>query len=266
MCTISIITVTLNRLNDLQKTFTSIVSQTYRNTEYIVIDGGSKDGTVEFLKSNDEKLSYWISEPDAGIYDAMNKAAKAAQGEWIIFMNAGDCFFSEETLAQIVPYLNSSVDVVYGGVESIVNDRYGIRTFQRKPYELSLIWREMPTCHQSIFVRRELQVQYPFDMTLCWCADHDFLAKLHSNGFSFKEIPIIISKFDMLGGMSRDLTSFTRERWKIYRRSFHKSIPRDWYFFNEYLRFWQQKYITKPIRELLPSEWIIALRKFRGIY
>jgi glycosyltransferase involved in cell wall biosynthesis len=266
MCIISIVTVTLNRLSDLKKTFNSTLAQTYSDIEYIVIDGGSTDGTVEFLEDNHTKFSYWISEPDAGIYDAMNKAARVAQGEWIIFMNAGDRFFSEGTLAQVIPYLKDSADVVYGGVESIVNDRYGKRAYQRSPHDLSLIWREIPTCHQSIFVRRELQVKYLFDSSLTWCADHDFLAKLYANSYIFREIPIIVSTFDASGGASRDLVSFTRERWSICKRYFGKSFQYNWYFINEYNGFWIQKNVIRPIRELLPSEWVVSLRKYRGIY
>lgn len=263
---ISIITVTYNRLDGLRQTFSSVISQTYKNIEYIIIDGGSQDGTVNFLYNKSVNLSYWVSEKDAGIYDAMNKGALAATGDWIIFMNSGDKFFAEDTLTQVAEYLDNSVDVVYGGVESVVNDRYGHHNYQRKPYDLSKIWREIPTCHQSIFVRRKLQIQYPFDTLLTWCADHDFLAKLYVYGYRFKEIPVVISSFDGLGGETRDLLTFTRERWSIYRRYFGKSFQQDWYFLNEYKYFWLQKTIISKIRNLLPSEWIIALRKYRGIY
>ncbi|MBL1200345.1 MAG: glycosyltransferase [Nostoc sp. GBBB01] len=263
---LSIITVTYNRLQELIETFASITSQTYYNIEYIVIDGSSQDGTVDFLRTNDDKISYWVSEKDAGIYDAMNKGALAATGDWIIFMNSGDKFFAEDTLAKVAEYLDNSLDVVYGGVESVVNDKYGYRTYQRKPYELSLIWREIPSCHQSVFVKRKLQVQYPFDTCLTWCADHDLLSKLYVARYRFQEIPVIISRFDVSGGASRDLLSFTRERWIICRRYFGKSFYKDWYFLNEYKSFWLQKNIISKIRVLLPSKWIVALRKYRGIY
>lgn len=87
---ISVITVSFNRLQELRETFSSIISQTYKNVEYIIIDGASEDGTVDFLHQNSVNISYWISEKDAGIYDAMNKGALVATGDWIIFMNCGD--------------------------------------------------------------------------------------------------------------------------------------------------------------------------------
>ncbi|WP_445637548.1 Glycosyltransferase 2-like domain-containing protein [Nostoc sp. DSM 114161] len=263
---ISIITITYNRLQDLRETFSNIISQTYPNLEYIIIDGGSQDGTVDFLHENSADISYWISEKDAGIYDAMNKGALAATGDWLIFMNCGDKFFAEDTLTKVAEYLDNSVDVVYGKFEYVVNDKYGYHTYQRQPYDLAIIWREIPTCHQSIFVKRELQVKYPFDTFLTWCADHDFMAKVYVAGYQFKEVPVVISKFDGSGGVSRDLLSFTKERWSICRRYFGKSFQQELYFFNEYKSFWLQKNIISKIREMLPSEWILALRKYRKIY
>ncbi|WP_066377207.1 MULTISPECIES: glycosyltransferase family 2 protein [unclassified Anabaena] len=263
---ISIITVTYNRIEDLRETFASITSQIYTNIEYIVIDGGSQDGTLDFLRVNDDIITYWVSEKDAGIYHAMNKGALTATGDWIVFMNSGDKFFAEDTLTKVSEYLENSVDVVYGKFESIVNDKYGYRTYQRKPYPLSIIWREIPTCHQSVFVKRALQVKYPFNTLLTWCADHDFLAKLYVAGYRFLEIPLVISKFDVSGGASRDLLSFTRERWSLCRKYFGKSFQKDWYFINEYKGFWFQKNIISKIRELLPIQWIVAIRKYRGIY
>jgi glycosyltransferase involved in cell wall biosynthesis len=263
---ISIVTITFNCLKDLEKTFSNVISQTYQNIEYIVIDGGSQDGTVDFLQEHSKCFNYWISEQDNGIYDAMNKGIKAAKGEWIIFMNAGDLFFQANTIEQIAPDLNRSNDVVYGGVESIADDRYGYRTSQLQPSDLSLIWHQIPTCHQSVFVRRELQAKYPFDTSLIWCADHDFLARLYQLGHKFKEVPIIVAKFDATGGKARGLLTYTKERWSICRKYFGKTREQEWYFLNEYKNFWIQENLNKRIRSMLPNEWIIASRKLRKIY
>lgn len=267
--TISVITVTYNRLCGLRKTLFSIIFQTYTNIEYIVIDGGSEDGTVDFLHKNEEQISFWISEDDAGIYDAMNKGALAATGDWIIFMNSGDKFFSKDTLAQISVHLNSSVDVVYGGVECILVDKYQTRILQSSPRSLSNIWREIPACHQSIFVKRKIQIKFPFDTSLKWCADHDFLVRVYVNGYSFKEIPIIISKFDASGAEKgaekRDILQYTRERWRISKR-LANPLKRHTYFFREYIRFFIFQNILLKIRDILPQEWVVALRKYRGTY
>ena len=263
---ISIVTINFNHLKDLQHTFSNVIAQTYQNIEYIIIDGGSQDGTVNFLEENTKYLSYWISEPDNGIYDAMNKGVKVARGEWIIFMNSGDLFSQENTVEQISPYLNRANDVVYGGSESLVNDEYGYRVSLRQPENLSQIWHQIPTCHQSVFVRRELQSQYPFDISFSWCADHDFLARLYQLGSKFQEVPLIVAKFDASGGKVRDLLTYTRERWSICRKYFGKTLAQELFFLNEYRSFWLQKNLNQRIRNILPKEWVIASRKFRKIY
>ncbi|MBW4636962.1 MAG: glycosyltransferase [Gloeocapsa sp. UFS-A4-WI-NPMV-4B04] len=262
---ISIITVTYNRITGLRETFDSTISQTYRNIEYIVIDGGSKDGTVNFLQENDEAISFWLSEKDAGIYDAMNKGAELATGDWIIFMNSGDEFLSKNTLTQVSAYLNNSVDVVYGGFESILADKYQIRVTQNKPRALSDIWCEIPTCHQSIFIKRKLQVQYAFNSSFTWCADHDLLVRVYADGYQFKEIPVLIAKFDACGGDGRDLLSYTKERWLISKR-LASPLKRYRYFLREYYNFFIWKNISMKIRDILPLQWVIALRKYRGTY
>jgi glycosyltransferase involved in cell wall biosynthesis len=258
---LSVITVTYNRLPDFNETFSNVISQTYQNVEYIVIDGGSQDGTLEFLLENNEIISYWVSEKDSGIYDAMNKGALAATGDWIIFMNSGDKFFADNTLALVAEHLNSSEDVVYGGFQSILVDRYQTRVFQNNPRQILDIWREIPTCHQSIFVKTKLQVQYLFDTSFLWCADHDFLVRLYADGYKFKEIPILISKFDASDAGSRDLLIYTKERWRISKR-----IASPWkrytYFLKEYYGFFLWKNMTK-IRDMLPKKWVLALRKYR---
>jgi glycosyltransferase involved in cell wall biosynthesis len=262
---VSIVTIDFNNLAGLKATFASVVTQTNRDFEYIVIDGGSQDGSVEFLQQHSEHFSYCISEPDRGIYDAMNKGVAAAIGKWVIFMNSGDLFYEDETLARVVDRLADN-DVVYGEWVSIFNDEYGNRTKHGKPSDLSQIWNKIPACHQSILVRRELLSEHPFDISLKWCGDHDLLAKLYQLGCKFQQIPVIVTKFDASGGTARELRSYTQERWSIYHRYFEKMLKRELYFINEYRSFWVEEWIISPIRQLLPKQWIIATRKLRGIY
>jgi glycosyltransferase involved in cell wall biosynthesis len=99
--TISIITVVYNGAKILEQTIISIINQTYKNIEYIIIDGGSNDGTIEVIKKYNNHIAYWVSEPDKGVYDAMNKGIKIASGEWVNFMNCGDCFCNEYVLSAI---------------------------------------------------------------------------------------------------------------------------------------------------------------------
>lgn len=98
-CTISIVTVSYNAVDTIEETIQSVLGQDYEAIEYIVVDGGSTDGTVDIIKKYSDKLSYWVSEPDNGVYDAMNKGITVASGQWINFMNSGDCFFSNHVLS-----------------------------------------------------------------------------------------------------------------------------------------------------------------------
>lgn len=110
---LSIITVNLNNLEGLKRTYESVVCQTFTDYEWIVIDGGSTDGSREFIEQHQDKFAYWCSEPDKGIYNAMNKGIIHAQGEYLNFMNSGDCLACEETLARVlVP--NHTEDIIYG--------------------------------------------------------------------------------------------------------------------------------------------------------
>ena len=110
---LSIITVNLNTLEGLKRTYESIVSQTFKNYESLVIDGGSTDGSKEFIEQHQDKFSYWCSEPDKGIYNAMNKGIVRAKGEYLNFMNSGDCFASENTLTEVF-CTPQTADILYG--------------------------------------------------------------------------------------------------------------------------------------------------------
>ena len=101
MSKISIITINYNDLKGLQKTFNSVVNQSNKDFEYIVIDGGSSDGGKEFLEQNSDKLAYWISEKDSGVYNAMNKGIKAAKGEYLLFLNSGDFLVDDNVIEKV---------------------------------------------------------------------------------------------------------------------------------------------------------------------
>ena len=119
---ISIVTISYNIVSSIEKTILSVISQTYSNIEYIVIDGGSTDGTVDIIKKYSNKISYWVSERDKGIYDAMNKGIEAATGDWINFMNAGDLFFHNNVISEIIPFLDNNVDIIYGDFEKLSDE------------------------------------------------------------------------------------------------------------------------------------------------
>ncbi|HDY89306.1 MAG TPA: glycosyltransferase, partial [bacterium] len=121
---LSIITVTYNAEACLEKTIQSVINQTYKNIEYIIIDGGSSDKTLSIIKKYKKYIKYCISEPDKGIYDAMNKGIKIAKGDYINFLNAGDFYYENNVLSYLFDNLDKSVDLLYG--DSYLIDQNGV--------------------------------------------------------------------------------------------------------------------------------------------
>ena len=126
---ISIVTVSYNAVATIEQTILSVINQTYSNIEYIIIDGGSTDGTLDVIKKYADKIAYWVSEPDKGIYDAMNKGIKVATGEWINFMNCGDYFVANNTLESVFGSgkIYKKAEILYGdsiqlNVEKKINE------------------------------------------------------------------------------------------------------------------------------------------------
>ena len=119
---ISIVTVSYNAVLTIEQTILSVINQTYPNVEYIIIDGGSTDGTVDIIKKYEDKIAYWVSEPDKGIYDAMNKGVVVATGEWINFMNAGDIFTDGDVIDKLFHQniIINRVGIVFGDRKSVV--------------------------------------------------------------------------------------------------------------------------------------------------
>lgn len=155
----SIITVVYNGKTVLPATLESIACQTYRNFEYIVIDGASADGTIEVIRQNERYITKWISEPDRGLYDAMNKGLALAEGEYVWFLNAGDRIFDAQTLEKIFTNAPSDADVIYG--DTLVVDQNGKDIGPRRlSVHAGLSWKSlrdgMVVCHQAVLVRKSL--------------------------------------------------------------------------------------------------------------
>lgn len=198
---LSIITINRNNALGLENTVKSIICQSYNDYEYIVIDGASDDSSVDVIKKFENQITHWISEPDKGIYDAMNKGIDLASGEWICFMNSGDTFCEKSILENIFIdncQLLSDSEVIYGNTEyTLPMIRYMLR-----PDPVSNIVLNMPFCHQSSFVKAQLQKENKFDVSYKICADHAFLLYLYKTGCRFKYIDLTISNFDGTTGMS----------------------------------------------------------------
>lgn len=167
---ISIITVVYNGAALLKGTIDSIQSQTYPNIEYLIVDGGSTDGTLDIIRNHESAITRWISEPDQGLYDAMNKGIKMATGDFLWFMNCGDRIYAEDTVAQMVTQCQADTDILYGEVMLVDEQRQelGTRsecTVQQLPAQLK--WQDMAkgmvVCHQGFLPRRKIAPLYMED-------------------------------------------------------------------------------------------------------
>jgi len=189
---VTIITVTYNAERFIERTIQSIIGQDYPNIEYIVIDGGSDDDTINIIKKHEEYIAYWISEPDGGIYDAMNKGIEVATGEWINFMNAGDSFARYFTLTQVVSDLEEDVEVVCGGI-NVMQDNKSL--LYLPPVELDNICNKFPCNHQAMFVRSVLLQKYKFNLNYKIASDADMMMKLYSKGHKFTLLDYPIANY-----------------------------------------------------------------------
>lgn len=195
--TVTVVTVCRNALPLLRKTVESVVSQTFPDIEYVVIDGSSTDGTKEYVKSLGDKVDVFISEPDNGIYDAMNKGIANAHGEWIIFMNAGDTFYSDDTVAQVFGGEDySEYGVVYGDVAKKVGDAEELIVKKASAPHNS---HRMFFCHQSAFYRREDLKHTLFDTRHRMSADIHQVKRLYKSGVKFCQLDMPIAIFDTSG-------------------------------------------------------------------
>lgn len=196
---ITIITVSFNAVTTIEETILSVINQTYSNIEYIIIDGGSKDGTVEIIKKYSDKIFYWVSEPDKGIYDAMNKGALKANGDYIQYLNASDRLCTNNTIENIVFELPIEIpDVVYGDI--ILEKEFG--TYHMEPSSLDNFSNYFPIYHPSSWVRKELLLNTKFDTSLKIAADFKLFHSLYLKNHRFLYVPIVFTIFEAINGIS----------------------------------------------------------------
>ncbi len=208
---ISVITVVLNAARDLEKTLESTIGQDYPGLEIIIIDGGSVDGTLAVIKRFANRINYWISEPDGGIYDAMNKGLARATGDWVNFMNAGDVFYNKRVLSSVFSRDHGDAGVIYG--DSIASYP-GFRAF-RKAGTPADLWKGMICCHQSVFVRTKLVRHDGFRHNQYFSADYEMMVRLQSAGVMFSYIPATVSVFDTRGISNRYMARSARSNLEI---------------------------------------------------
>lgn len=220
----SIITVVFNGEKHLERTIKSIINQTYTNFEYLIIDGNSTDKTLEIIKKYEDSIDFWQSEPDKGLYDAMNKALKLAKGDYICFINTGDELYSSNILADLAEIVRDK-DAVYS--DTIVIDEAGREV--GKLSELShnkapdnLTWKSfgkgMAVCHQS-FVARRIKAPF-FNTAYRFSSDIDWIIRFLINNPEVIKYQGFIAKF-MVGGLSQShLNRGMKERYKVLKQHF----------------------------------------------
>lgn len=218
---ISIITVVYNAGNLLESTIQSVINQTYLNIEYIIVDGGSTDGTLDIIRKYENKITRWITEKDQGLYDAMNKGIKLATGDFVWFMNAGDLIPCDKTLACALRNYKGE-DVLYGETV-MLNESFesqGLRSYKKLPDRLT--WHSMKkgmvVCHQSMLVRRELAPE--FDLNHPYSGDIDWTIRLLKKTDKTLNTHTILSKFLAGGVSSKKRKASLIDRFKILKKHF----------------------------------------------
>lgn len=215
----SIITVNYNNKEGLRKTIESVIHQTYRDFEFIVIDGGSTDGSTNVLKEYDKQIDYWVSEPDGGIYQGMNKGIKKSTGEYLNFMNSGDCFYTDNILENVSSY-QSDADFIVGK-----DFHYNSETHQGhvsiQPPRTTMIHFFVATLdHQSTFIKQELFNNSLYDEKYRLVSDWIFFTeKIVKEQKQVQFIPDIICRREE-GGLSEQQWNKNREEINNYLHQF----------------------------------------------
>jgi glycosyltransferase involved in cell wall biosynthesis len=216
--TFSIITVTYNAGKVLEQTLLSVLGQSYPHIEYIVIDGNSSDLTVDIIKQYAAELSYWVSEPDRGVYEAMNKGLQKAAGDYVWFINAGDTLYSAETVGQIATCLQKETalpDIICGET-LLLNEEGHTLGLRRLKTPTNLSWKSfrmgMLVCHQSFIVKRTIAPL--FDLQYRYSSDFDWCIRCMKEAKTLFNTQMILSNF-LDGGLS------TTQRKSSLKERFH---------------------------------------------
>lgn len=218
----SIITVTYNAAQWVEQTILSVLNQSYPHIEYLIIDGGSTDGTVDIIKQYEAGLASWISEPDNGLYDAMNKGLQRATGDYVWFLNAGDTLYTADTLQNIVSSLKKSVslpDIIYGDTMIVDMQGHPVGLRRLRPPK-RLTWKSfsmgMLVCHQSFIAKRQIAPAY--DTAYTMVADYDWTIRCLQAARITHNTRLVLTNFLEAGLSSVNRKLSLQERYKVMVR------------------------------------------------
>ena len=219
---LSIITVNYNDAIGLERTIESVISQTFHDFEFIIIDGGSTDRSVEVIKKYEEYINYWVSEPDGGIYCGMNKGLHQAQGEYINFMNGGDCFYSSDVLEKIFS-LGIDADIITGTHVGSPHPNIGMNGITL--YDLCTGAID----HQASFIKREIALKHPYDEKYKIVSDWKFFIEaLILDNCSFYYTDTIVVNVDMSGISNSNKSLNNQERETVLNELLPERILADY--------------------------------------
>lgn len=222
---LSVITVTYNAEHTLERTLKSVREQTYPAIEHIIVDGNSNDGTVALIHRYENERLKWISEPDKGLYDAMNKGIKMATGDYLCFLNAGDTFYDTDTVQKIFASIDEdhSPDILYGET-AIVDDNGRFLHMRRLQAPKNLTWKSfkhgMVVCHQAFIVKRELVE--PYDLSYRFSADFDWCIRMMKKAKNIYNTDLILVDYLNAGMTTANRKASLRERYRIMEKHYGK--------------------------------------------
>ena len=218
---LSIITICYNIKDEIERTCESIVNQTWQGFEWIVVDGGSTDGTVDVLKKYQDRMSVFISEPDKGIYNAMNKGIKLAHGKWLSFMNGGDCFAERDVLDKVFAGKEYDADVLYGSAKMFRPD--GSTYTRTYPDKISKKYFYKDNInHQATFIKRELFNKYGlYNENYLIVSDYEKWVIFAHHKCKFEPLKLRVAHF-WTGGISSMLKRYSAEREEIHYKCYFR--------------------------------------------
>lgn len=219
----SIITVTYNAEAVLEETIQSVIAQTYHHVEYIIVDGASKDGTPAIIQKYRNHITQLVSEPDKGLYDAMNKGIALSTGDYLCFLNAGDCFHEDDTLQLMLHTLHGEQlpDVLYGETALVDTQRHFLR-MRRLSTPNVLTWKSfkqgMLVCHQAFFVKRTLA--QPYDLHYRFSADFDWCIKVMKKARTLHNTHLTLIDYLEEGMTTQNQKASLKERFRIMAKHY----------------------------------------------
>lgn len=244
----SVITINYNNKEGLVRTIQSTISQTFKDYEFIIVDGGSIDGSREIIDNSKEYLSWWCSEPDQGVYNAMNKGVKHAKGEYCIFMNSGDYFYNEQVLEN-VNKLNANCDFLYGYTLNPITDE--INNVPITNLLVTLITDSLS--HQATFIKKKVLEEYPYDENLKIVSDWKlWIEAILFGQKTFQNINIKIA-YQEAAGLSSNKNAHKNERQEVLMKYFAPAILNDLEEYGETFKqpvFHRLKYIQNKHQTL----------------